>query len=980
MSSPASWSDMGLGAGQSAGVARGRIVIDTTSFETARVNVVRASADMTKSIQQTDAQTKQLTTSTQAFGSAAGLAWGSFLGYSLKSADNVRSLERLMTTFIGDTQKAAQVMGELRAQADRTNTPFLGLLNSSRQILPALRGQVDALDEATIIAQKLAIIDPAQGFEGAGLAIREFLSGTYTSLVNRFELSRSELMRIRDQYKGDTEGMLRELNRFLTESTNITDDSLAEMGDTGTAAFAQMRDELTLLLADGFEPLLTEGVIPVLRGLTDLFQEAREGYPELVKIASIMAAIAASGAVLGKGIPLLGIGGIGGAAQAGVYGAAAYGGATIGVEAVNEIGRQTGDERLENYELGDALTTAKQGLFLLANALIEGHELIFEGANLLFTSFERGGAELEFVADSLYDTVDVVFEGIQDSVKLGVLSIQQFLANISIKDPTGKVIDVEFDELLGLDKNAIAREIESLKNSSNLMGELTGRLENNRDAYDDALAGIEESARRRGEDIEDASRELQIKIGEGLGVIEESERVLVGFWNGLAENINRLMQAVETPDDFSQEQIDAWMEFQDRIAEIDAEAQAEALEAQADHDKELLALQADHDQQEIDLAQAHADQLTALDKKRNDGIQDAADKRTKTETESLTRLNTKIADLRRDAARNEEEIQISLAERLQRIWFSLQDNLEDAAAKLSGQGIFDANKADARAKRDAGLDSNQERARIQRRLEQQIEDEQRAHEVRLQQSADAETERLAQIQAGYDEEYTALLTKQENERNALAAAQADELTQLQANLDERLATIQANAEKQKQAEEKAFIKTFNALATAAGQHQNRMIGIQRQGQQIAENELRAWWTRQQQLFRNTTVANNRVVPGRTGGPQNYSADFVAGIRDAGGSIRNEGLYQLAPGEYVLDPAQTAFMMRSVNNDLSLANLQTAFGRGGSNDGGLKIDRVEVNNHFPQESNQWSHEQMAAFVEDESLKAFNKVLKGYGGAG
>lgn len=308
-----SWSDMGMGSGQSAGVARGRIAVDVSGFVEARSIVVRSSREMSTAIGDADQKTKALANSTKNFGSISSIAWGSFVVGGLRAADNVRNLDRLMTTFIGDSRKAAQVMADLREQADRTNQPFLGLVNSARAVLPALRGSVEALDEATIIAQKLAILDPEQGFAGAGFAIREFLSGEYRSLVARFELSRDELKKIRDQYQGDTQGMLNALNAYLIETTNLTDEALAEMGDSGTVAFQAARDELILLLAEGFEPVLTEGVIPLLQGFNDLFREVRAGYPDLVKIAAIMATIAATGAVLSKGIPLLGVGGIPGA-------------------------------------------------------------------------------------------------------------------------------------------------------------------------------------------------------------------------------------------------------------------------------------------------------------------------------------------------------------------------------------------------------------------------------------------------------------------------------------------------------------------------------------------------------------------------------------------------------------------------------------------------------------------------------------------
>lgn len=968
-----SWSDIGLGSGQHAGVAKGRIVIDTSSFEQARVNVVRASTDMTKSIQQTDAQTKQLTQSTNLLGTAAAAAFGAFVISGLKAADHVRSLERLMVTFVGDTQKAAKVMQDLRAQADRTNQPFLGLVQSARQVLPALRGSVEALDEATMIAQKLALLDPVQGFEGAGLAIREFLSGEYMSLVRRFELSRSELQRIRDQYAGDTEGMLNALNAYITETTHVTDESLTGLSDSGTAAFAALRDEMTLLLAEGFEPILTEGVVPALRAFRDLFREVREGNPELIKIAAVMATIAASSAALGRGIPLLGVGGVSGAGRAGVGVASLYAGANIGIEVTKGLGRATGDERLQRSDLGDAWETAKQAIFIFAYQLIEAHELIADGINNFVFGVDKALITLEYLFDNAISFIENRFEEWGDNARLATLSLEQFLANISIKDPTGKVIDIEFDELLGLDKNAIQREIDAIRNED-YGAELGRSFAENLEEFNASQERAAERFANANDQINETTRDFEQGFGRFLGLIEEEVHQVPQFFIDMAEGIQKALAEAEArrqAESFTEDQVNAWIDFQDRLKAIDDQLRADQEAAQTEHADALLELQADQQQAELDLLTQQANARAELLKRHNEAIEDATDKRRKAETDSVARMNGRLADLRLQAGRNEEEAQISLAQRLQRIWLDLQDKLADAASNLSGRGVFDALRGARRGQRDAGLDASDERGRRQRQLQQQIEDEQQAHVTRLEQARVAETERLDALREGYAEDYAALLDKQEQERQALRDNQARELADLEESLQERLAKLQAHAEQQKQAEEKAFIKTFNALVQAAGQHQNRMIGIQQQGQARAEAELRNWWTRQQQLFHSTTVVDTRPQPGRMGGPLAWPS------RQTGGPVDREGLYYLHDKEWVLNPDQTAFMLRAAARG---AGMPQPVGMGGSGGDGTRIDHFNPVYNFPSDIGGWSKESLAAFVNRETLTTLRNTLRGHQGKG
>lgn len=69
------------------------------------------------------------------------------------------------------------------------------------------------LEQMVNLAERLAAIDPVQGLEGSGLALKEYFGGDSQSLVERFELSRKEL----NKWKSlPLERQLEELDKHLT--------------------------------------------------------------------------------------------------------------------------------------------------------------------------------------------------------------------------------------------------------------------------------------------------------------------------------------------------------------------------------------------------------------------------------------------------------------------------------------------------------------------------------------------------------------------------------------------------------------------------------------------------------------------------------------------------------------------------------------------------------------------------------------------
>ncbi|WP_418039183.1 hypothetical protein [Paenibacillus xylanilyticus] len=151
-------------------------------------------------------------------------------------------------------------LGYLESRADVSQYSMDDFLDVGKSFVPTTK-DLRQLERATNLAERLGAIDPEQGITGAAYALKEFFSGDAVSLVERFELPRSELNKIKNLPLKD---QLDQLDKFLDKlgATNelIDAQSKTAMGQWRTAiggvnrAFREMgTDALTSI-----KPMLTE--------------------------------------------------------------------------------------------------------------------------------------------------------------------------------------------------------------------------------------------------------------------------------------------------------------------------------------------------------------------------------------------------------------------------------------------------------------------------------------------------------------------------------------------------------------------------------------------------------------------------------------------------------------------------------------------------------------------------------------------------
>lgn len=138
-----------------------------------------------------------------------------------------------------DDKKASDAYMKM-IQRVAVNSPILNsqdMLANSKSFI-SLSKNVKVLEQAWKVVEKLNVMDPAQGVEGAVLALRELASGDVVSLVERFELPRSAVKAIKDL---PFEQQVKAMDKLLTKM-NITDKVVQKMGSTTISQWNRFKE------------------------------------------------------------------------------------------------------------------------------------------------------------------------------------------------------------------------------------------------------------------------------------------------------------------------------------------------------------------------------------------------------------------------------------------------------------------------------------------------------------------------------------------------------------------------------------------------------------------------------------------------------------------------------------------------------------------------------------------------------------------
>lgn len=160
-----------------------------------------------------------------------------------QAANPALTAARTMVTAQG-LSRSPEVYGAALGAASTQQSMFGGSLTSNlgqiTSFIPLTNAYGVDINQVVNVARKLAAFDPAQGMEGASIAIKEFLSGNVASLSRRFEINRSALSKIN---QGDASQMLDSLDEVLGQM-GVTDRLIDEQANSLGAKYDKMLGRL----------------------------------------------------------------------------------------------------------------------------------------------------------------------------------------------------------------------------------------------------------------------------------------------------------------------------------------------------------------------------------------------------------------------------------------------------------------------------------------------------------------------------------------------------------------------------------------------------------------------------------------------------------------------------------------------------------------------------------------------------------------
>jgi hypothetical protein len=193
----------------------------------------------------------------QGLASGARGAFGALFGGNV-AIENVRAQ---LLAFTKSGEQADKILADIRSEAAKTPFAFNEMAAATASLLPASKQSGVALMDLVKQAEILAAVNPAEGLEGAAFALREALSGDFTSIIERFNLPRQRLNELKEQGVPAMEAI-----SIAMKEMGIDASIVSNMANTATGRWSTFVDTLNTIkdtaLRRTFE-LLSGALVPL---------------------------------------------------------------------------------------------------------------------------------------------------------------------------------------------------------------------------------------------------------------------------------------------------------------------------------------------------------------------------------------------------------------------------------------------------------------------------------------------------------------------------------------------------------------------------------------------------------------------------------------------------------------------------------------------------------------------------------------------
>ncbi|GAB4203625.1 MAG: hypothetical protein OHK0022_27990 [Roseiflexaceae bacterium] len=179
-----------------------------------------------------------------------GLAGAAGAGLSFNNSLELTSAR--IQAFTKDAGQTAAMLEMVKERASQTPFAFEEMASATAALLPAAKGSGKAIEELLAQAEILAASNPAEGLEGAAFALKEALSGDFTSVIERFNLPRQRLNELKEQGVPALEAI-----QTAMKEIGLDADLVSGLAATATGRWSTFKDTLVNLSGIATRPIFT---------------------------------------------------------------------------------------------------------------------------------------------------------------------------------------------------------------------------------------------------------------------------------------------------------------------------------------------------------------------------------------------------------------------------------------------------------------------------------------------------------------------------------------------------------------------------------------------------------------------------------------------------------------------------------------------------------------------------------------------------
>lgn len=186
----------------------------------------------------------------------------STIGGAMRAQQQLFTIQGIM----GNKDVGTAYFENLRKQANNSTFAFEDFANNARKFMQFTKN-TDSLDKLRGLSERLTLIDPIQGLDGAGFAMKEAMSGDFQSLRERFGFGKADAEILKASKNMDE--FISKFDKLLNKK-GFTESMLQQYNQAAAAQFNNLKSNLKTGLANAGNGAL-EALMPLITKLNKSF-------------------------------------------------------------------------------------------------------------------------------------------------------------------------------------------------------------------------------------------------------------------------------------------------------------------------------------------------------------------------------------------------------------------------------------------------------------------------------------------------------------------------------------------------------------------------------------------------------------------------------------------------------------------------------------------------------------------------------------